>query len=164
MVVPVVIAVAVAMSVAVAVTIAITVIIPVTIAAIVSMRVAVLIALTVVVAVVVPVLGAIRTAVELIFPAAMVVPIRPLSRSRERTTVAVARIEPAIVIATKTYRPCEPRTRANKDAALKPLRPVIAERGAAVRRIVEVPIWACRRLSNIDVDTDLGVCLLRRCR
>jgi len=156
---PVAIAMVIAMTISMTVAVAIS--IAMAIAVVVAMRVAVLFVFAVVVAVVVAVLSAIVAAVELFLPAFVPAPVRALVMAREWPAIAIARIKPAIVISMEAYRACEPWARSDKYAGLKPLRPIVAERGALIRLVVEVPIRARRGVANIDIDADLRTCLLR---
>jgi hypothetical protein len=142
-------------SIAMAVTMFILVTVPVVVVGI-----AVLFLFSVVIAVIVPVLGAIVAAVELLFPAIMAPPVRAFVVAGEGAAIAIARIEMAIVISAETYRTGEPGASSDKYAGLKPLRPIVSERCALVRLVIEVPIRARRSVANVDVDADLRVCLL----
>lgn len=125
---------------------------------IVFMGISVVLILTVVIAIIVPVFGAIAAAVELLFPAAMAVPIGMHSPGWQSAAVAVVWVETAVVVSAETYRACEPRSGANEYAALKPLGTVIAKGRAIVRRVVEVSIRAYRRRANIYGNVHLRVC------
>src|ERR1700728_3094015 len=52
----------------------------------------------------------------------------------------------------------EPGTGAEEDAAIAPLRTVVAVGGAVVGRIVKVAIRADWRSTDVDADRDLGIC------
>ena len=75
------------------------------------------------------------------------------STSRQRPVVPVARIIPVIYVPVEAAMPMKPRSRTDKHAAIKPIRPVIPVRCTVIRRIVEVPIRAIRR--NADPDNNL---------
>jgi hypothetical protein len=75
-----------------------------------------------------------------------------VSMLREWTAIAVMWIKAVIYVAVEASRAMKPRAGSNKDTAGEPLRPIVSIGGAAVRRIVEVAIWASRRYSNIDGD------------
>jgi hypothetical protein len=68
---------------------------------------------------------------------------------RPAPVVSVLRMEVVIDVAARSFRSVEPWACSNKDAAAKPLRAVIAVRGAIVRRDVIVAIGTIRGF-NID--------------
>ena len=65
--------------------------------------------------------------------------------SRQRSMVAMPRIEPVVHMPIEPMRPMEPRPRSDKDASIEPVRPIVAVRSAVIRSVVEVPIRAIRR-------------------
>lgn len=150
-----------AVSVSMAIAMLVAVIIATPVAVVIAVRIAMVFVLAIVIAVIVAVLGAIVAGVELLLPALMPAPVGALVMTGEGSTIAIARIKPAIVISTEAYRANEPRARTNKNARLKPLRPIVTERRTLVRRVIEVPIRTDRGVADINVDTDLRVCLLR---
>lgn len=114
--------------------------------------VAVLLVLAVVVAIV-PVFLVEFIAVELVFPAAVPAPVCALSADGERAVVAEPRIVGVVNISTKTDGSTEPWSGADKDSACVPLRAVVAERRALIRRVIEVAVGTNR--CNTDADADL---------
>jgi hypothetical protein len=66
------------------------------------------------------------------------------------------RMEMVIYMAAKAFGPVKPRTHADKHAASEPLWPVIAVRGAIVRRDVIVSVGTIRHRSNVNRDLGLG--------
>jgi hypothetical protein len=77
-----------------------------------------------------------------------------LSASRQRSVVPVMRVKAVVNVAVKSARTMEPGTSSKKHPAYKPVRAVVAIRRAVIGSIVEVPIGANRRHS--DVDSNLG--------
>lgn len=147
---------AVPFSVAMASTIAVAT--PVAIA--IAMRVAVFLILSVVIAVVVAVLVPIPAAAELFLPAAVSAPVGTFSPHRQRSTISKARIKTAIEISAESFGAMEPRSGADKDASLKPLRAIVAKRSAAVRCVIEITIRAHRFRADVYGNVDLRTCLL----
>jgi hypothetical protein len=75
-----------------------------------------------------------------------------LPASRQRSGVTVMRIVAVVDVAVEAVRAVKPRASANKYAAGKPIGAVVTVRSAVIRSIVEVPIGAHRRHSNVDGD------------
>ena len=69
------------------------------------------------------------------------------------SVVTVTRVIPVVDVAVESLVAVEPGTSPDKHSARKPIRPVIAIRGAVIRRIVKIPIRTWRR--NTDVDRNL---------
>lgn len=132
---------------------------PVTLAIAMPIAVPVVFVLAIVVSVVVPVLFAHFSTPEVLLPAAVPAPVGSLASSRQIAPVTESRIEAAIYIPAETLRPVKPRPRAEEHSTRKPLRAVIANGCAGIRRVIEVPVGANRRHSNPDVDVDLSRCL-----
>ncbi len=65
---------------------------------------------------------------------------RTLTARRHRTTIALAIVETVIDVPVEMRRPAIEGTCANEDAAREPLRPVIAIRGAVIRRRLVVSV------------------------
>ena len=80
----------------------------------------------------------------------------PISTRRKWTMVAVMWIKAVINVAVKALWTMKPGTGSDEDTAGKPLRAVVPVWSAAVRGVVEVPIRANGRHS--DIDRDLGGC------
>jgi hypothetical protein len=87
---------------------------------------------------------------------------RALTTIRYMAVIAMPRIEPVVDRSMEVSRSVEPTARADKDAAPKPLRPIVAIGCAVIRRIVVIAIWAMRLHANSDVD--LGFCLGSACQ
>ena len=73
---------------------------------------------------------------------------------RERTVVAVARVEAIVHMAVEAVMAVEPGASTDEDSADEPIRAVVAVRRAVIRSIVEVSVWAL--WSDADVDSNLG--------
>jgi hypothetical protein len=84
----------------------------------------------------------------------MVEPLFPASR--QRSMVSVARIKAVVDVAIEAARSVEPWAGSDKYPTQKPVGPVVTVRCAVVRCVIEVPIRAYRRYTNIDTDGDLG--------
>jgi hypothetical protein len=67
-----------------------------------------------------------------------------------RSMVAMPRIVTVIDVAIEAVRAVEPGSSANKYAARKPVRPVVAVGCAVVWSVVEVPVGAHRSHSDVD--------------
>ena len=123
-----------------------------------TVRIAVILVVAVVIAVVVANFTAICRPVIIPLPAFMAPPVGVLAATGKRSMIAVVRIKRSVIVPAKSYRPCEPRPRADKYAALKPFRRVVAERSALVRSVIEVPIRANRLRPDIHADAELRPC------
>src|ERR1700685_1631688 len=75
--------------------------------------------------------------------------------------IAMLWVEAVVYVAMEVVGTVKPRAGADEDAASKPLRAVIAIRGAGIWCVIVVAVWAIRRYANVDAD--LG-CSLWRCR
>jgi len=80
----------------------------------------------------------------------MVEPLR--ATLRQRSGVAVVGVKAVVNMPVKAAMAMEPWTGADKHAADIPVGPVVAVGRTVVGSIVEVPVWAHRRHSNIDGD------------
>lgn len=145
---------------AAAVSVAMAVPVSVSIAAVFVMRIAVFLVLAIVIAVVVAVLVAVPAAAELFFPAEVSAPVGSFSPYRQRSAISKARIKAAIEISAESFGATEPRSRANKNAGLKPLRAIVAKRSAAVWFVIEITIRTNRLRADVHGNVDLRVCLL----
>jgi hypothetical protein len=76
--------------------------------------------------------------------------------SRQRSTVTMLRIVAVVDVAIKAVTAVEPGAGANKQPAHKPIRPIVAVGRTLIRDVVEVPVGAHRRYSNVD--GNLGWC------
>lgn len=117
----------------------------------------------VMVSVAVPILIASFCAPKVVFPVMVAVPVGPFAAVRHRSPVAVAAIEAAIHVPVEVIGPMEPRPRTDKQAAIKPLRAVVAEWSAVVGCVVVVAVGACRLATDIDAEADLSLCFLGSC-
>jgi hypothetical protein len=81
----------------------------------------------------------------------------PVAASWLRAVITMLGMEMVVYVAMKALWAVKPRTSANKHAAGKPLGPVVAVRGAVVRRNVIVAIGALGRHSNVDAHLSLCV-------
>ena len=72
---------------------------------------------------------------------------------RVRTAVSEVRVIAIIHMPIKPTRPAKPRSRTDKDAAVEPVRTVVAIRRTVVRGIVVVPVWTRGR--NPDIKRNL---------
>lgn len=115
--------------------------------------IAMVLVLTIMIAVIVANFVVVFVAVELSLPTYVAAPVSVFAAPGERAVIAVVGIEVVVDVAVKAYRSAEPGSRANEYAARKPLRAVIAEGRALVRRVVEIAIRADR--CNSDADRDL---------
>ena len=71
------------------------------------------------------------------------------STSRQRPVVPMVRVIPVVHMPMDPVRPVEPRPRSQEHTTHKPIRPVVPVWRAIIRRIVEVPIRAIRRASDV---------------
>ena len=76
---------------------------------------------------------------------------------REAAVIAVAGIEVAIHGAVEVVGAMEPGAGSDEDAAIEPLRAVVAVRRAVVGGVVIVAVGAFGRGADIDADGNLGV-------
>lgn len=109
--------------------------------------VTVVLVLAVVIAVIVSDLVTILVAAEVPFPADMPSPIGVFAVRRKRSVIAEAGIVIMVDVTVEAHRPMEPRSGANEGPADKPLRTIVAEGRALIRRVVEISIGAHRRNS-----------------
>jgi hypothetical protein len=79
----------------------------------------------------------------------------------QRSVVTVTRIKAVVDMAEKPVRAMKPRASSNKHPAHKPIGPIVAVRSTVIGGIVEVPVRANRRRSDIYADRNLG--LRHRC-
>ena len=121
-----------------------------------SAMVAVVFVLTVVVTIVVTDFFAIFAGVKVSFPAAMTTPVSVLAANGERAVVAEARIVSAIDVAAESYGAMEPWASSEEDPTAEPGRPVVAEGGTAVRRVVVVAVRADGLHADVDGDLNFG--------
>jgi hypothetical protein len=77
----------------------------------------------------------------------------PVTMLGNWTAVAVMWVEAVVHVPLEVVRAMEPGAGSDKDTAAEPLRPVVPVRGAAIRGVVEVTVWAGRRHSDIDCDS-----------
>jgi hypothetical protein len=75
-----------------------------------------------------------------------------ISTRGQRSSVTVMRVKPVIDMAGEVGRAMEPGASSDKQAANKPIGPVVAVRRAVVGRVRKVPIGAHGRYSNVDGD------------
>jgi hypothetical protein len=78
-----------------------------------------------------------------------------IATPRQRSVIAVTRIEAVVDVAVEAARAVEPGAGSDEDAVGKPVRPVIAVRRAVIRRIVKVSVGANRGHSNAYANGDL---------
>ena len=143
---------AVAVTVAVIVMImAVTVVVPVMTSAMVIM----VFVLAVVISVIVPDFVVKLVSTPVVLPATMASPVSALTAHRERSAITVVRIEVMVDVAVKSDWAAEPGSGAEEYASHKPLRAVVAEGRALIRRVIEVAVGADRRSSYLHVDADL---------
>ena len=67
----------------------------------------------------------------------------------QRPVIPIPRIEPVIDVPIKSVRPMKPGPSPNKYAAHKPVRPIISIGRAVIGCIVEIPIRAIGRRSDV---------------
>ena len=73
------------------------------------------------------------------------------------SVIAVPRIVAIIDMAVKATRSVEPGTSSNEDAAVEPVRAVVAVGGTFIRSVVEVAVRTARgRATNTHSHRDLG--------
>ena len=72
------------------------------------------------------------------------------SAFRQRSYITMMGIETVIDVAVETVRAMEPWASSDEDATAEPVRPVVAIGSAAVWRVIEVPVGAYRRDSDIN--------------
>jgi len=75
---------------------------------------------------------------------------------RKRAVVATLNVEVIVDMAAEIARAMEPRTRADEDAAAKPLRTIEAIRSAAIWRIVVITVGTYRRYADADLGRSAG--------
>jgi hypothetical protein len=73
-----------------------------------------------------------------------------LSAARKRSTITVMRIIAVVDVAVKTVGTMKPGTSPNKQSSSKPIGPIVTVGSALIGSIVEVPIGAHGRHSNVD--------------
>lgn len=81
---------------------------------------------------------------------------RTLSTRRKRAVIAMAEIIVMIDVSIEMFRSVEPGSSADKDAARKPLRAIIAVRRAIVRRYFVVSVGADWWGSDFDSNPNLS--------
>ena len=106
-----------------------------------------------VLAIVVPVIGVKMLfmhfiAMKVSFPTCVSAPIGSFASMRKRPSVSEPWIIATIHISTKAHWTAKPRTSTQENSSNKPLRSVIAEGRAGIRRVVEVSVGANRRHCN----------------
>ena len=69
---------------------------------------------------------------------------------RHRPFIAVTRIVAVINVAIEAMRTVEPWAGSNENPANEPVRPIVAVGSTAIRGIIEVPVWAHRRDTNVN--------------
>jgi hypothetical protein len=74
----------------------------------------------------------------------------PLAARWHGPLIALTIVEMMIDVSVEMACPVIPRSRSNKYAARKPLRPIITVRGAVIRRLFVISVRANRRLSNAN--------------
>jgi hypothetical protein len=75
---------------------------------------------------------------------------RLLSAAGKRSTITVMRIVAVVDVAVEAVRTMKPGTSPNKHSSSKPIGPVVTVGSTVIGSIVEVPIGAHRRHSNVD--------------
>jgi len=120
-----------------------------------SPMVIVVFVLAIVVAVIVPDFVVVLVSAPVIFPATVASPVSALTMHGERAAIAEVRVEITIDVSTETDGAAEPWSGAEEYSSHKPLRAVVAERRALIRRVIEVTVGADRRSSYLHVDADL---------
>lgn len=88
--------------------------------------------------------------------------IKMLAAVRIFAMPSIIAIEAIIDVTPEALAPVIPGPCADEDAAVKPLRPVVAIGCAVIGRIVEIAVGTLRRRANLNCD--LRLCLLSRCR
>jgi hypothetical protein len=72
------------------------------------------------------------------------------SALRQRSVVAVMRIEAVVDEAVESRATVKPRASSKKHPAHKPVRAIVAVRSAIIRRVIKIPIRANRSRSDVD--------------
>jgi hypothetical protein len=73
-----------------------------------------------------------------------------LSAARKRSTITVMRIIAVVDVAVKAVRTMKPGTGPNKHSSSEPIGPIVTIGSTFIGSIVEVPIGAHGRHSNVD--------------
>jgi hypothetical protein len=79
-----------------------------------------------------------------------------LPAARQGAIVAATRVKAVVDVTPKAGTAVKPGAGSDKHPAHKPVGPIVAVGGAVIGRIVEVPIGAHGRHSNVDADGNLG--------
>lgn len=111
--------------------------------------------LAVVVPIIVPDFVVVLVSTPVIFPAPMASPVSALTAPREGAAIAVVRVEIVVDVAVKSDWTVEPGSGAEEYSTHEPLRAVIAEGRALIRRVVEVAVRADWLGAYLHVNTDL---------
>ena len=74
----------------------------------------------------------------------------------QRSVIAVTRVKSVVDVALEAMRAVEPGTGPDKSTADKPVRPVVAMRGAVIRWVIEIAVGADGNHTNTD--SNLGRC------
>lgn len=82
--------------------------------------------------------------------------VRCLPVRRQTAMVAVAWVEMVIDMAMEVPRSMEPRSGANKHAAIEPLRSVVAVGSAVIRGVIVVAVWTHRFRTVLHAKAHLG--------
>jgi hypothetical protein len=85
------------------------------------------------------------------------------SAPRQRPSISMMRIVPVIDVAVESTRAVKPWAGANKYTADEPIRPVVAVGSAVVWGVIEVPVRAIWRRSNVHADADLSRRICAHC-
>jgi hypothetical protein len=72
------------------------------------------------------------------------------------SAVAMMRIIAIVYVAIETVMSMEPGAGTDKDAIREPIRPIVAIRGAIIRRVVEIAVRTIGLGANVDAYGDLG--------
>lgn len=75
---------------------------------------------------------------------------------RQWAMITVSWIVTIVDMAPEVGRPVKPGTRTNKDSTHKPVRAIVAIRGAIIWRIVKVAVGANRRRADVDANRYLS--------
>jgi hypothetical protein len=78
------------------------------------------------------------------------------SASRQRSIVSVVRIKAVVHVTIKAARSVKPWAGSDKYSTDEPVWAVVAIGSAIVRSVIEIPVGAYRRHTNVDTDGDLG--------
>jgi hypothetical protein len=81
----------------------------------------------------------------------------------QRPMIPIVRVIAVIHVAIEAARSVKPGPGPKKYAAYEPIRPIVAVGRAIIRRVVEVPIGAHRRRSNVDAHADLSRRMCAHC-